>query len=102
MSNVGDGTGGMVLEYNVTTGAAPKLLISTLVVPLGLLVSGDKLFVADLGTSSVGEYDTTTGSAINPNFITGVVCLASRLVVGDLSRRKCVGFCNRLRTLRTV
>lgn len=83
VSNLGDGTGGMVLEYNVTTGGRPRLLISTLAVPLGLLVSGDKLFVADLGTSSVGEYDTTTGTAINPNFIAGVVAPSGLLLRGN-------------------
>ena len=45
--------------------------------PYGLAVSGNSLFVALLGgatpgAGAVGQYDATTGSAINANFIQGL------------------------------
>ena len=33
---------------------------------------GNTLFVANFGSGTVGEYDATTGAAINANFITGL------------------------------
>ena len=40
--------------------------------PLGLAVLGNKLFVVDFASGTVGKYDATTGEAINANFITGL------------------------------
>jgi hypothetical protein len=33
---------------------------------------GNKLFVANFGSATVGEYDADTGKAIHANFITGL------------------------------
>jgi hypothetical protein len=37
-----------------------------------LAISGNTLFVANSLSGTVGEYDATTGAAINANFITGL------------------------------
>ena len=47
-------------------------LIAGLNDPLGLAVSDNVLFVANINIGTVGEYDATTGAAINATFITGL------------------------------
>jgi len=84
VSNLGDGNGGMVLVYNAKTGAVINLnFITTLDVPGGLVLSGDKLFVSDLGLSNVGEYNADTGDAINANLITGLAAPAGLAITGN-------------------
>jgi hypothetical protein len=67
--------GGLVSEYNATTGKLIKAkFIKGLYVPVGLAVS-DKdnvLFVTSVTTGRVGKYDATTGAKINTSFITGL------------------------------
>ena len=36
-------------------------------------MKGNTLFVANFGSGTVGEYDATTGAAINASFITGLI-----------------------------
>jgi hypothetical protein len=68
-------------EYNATTGAPINAnLITGLSEPAGIALSGNNLFVVNGVTTvvtpgqanlcSVGEYDATTGAAINANLIT--------------------------------
>jgi len=68
------GGSGSVGEYNSHNGApiAPNLITSGVQNPQGLAVMGNTLFVANQYTSSVGEYDTSTGMAISTNFIPGL------------------------------
>ena len=40
--------------------------------PVGLALSGNNLLVANYLGTTVGEYDATTGIALNANFITGL------------------------------
>lgn len=47
----------------------------------GLALSGNHLFVANYGISTVGEYKATTGAAINANFVTGTEQRGLRLGV---------------------
>jgi DNA-binding beta-propeller fold protein YncE len=73
VTNLGDGTGGMILAYNAVTGAPINLnLITTLDVPVGLVLSGNELFVSDLGNSDVGKYNANTGKAIKAGLISGL------------------------------
>jgi hypothetical protein len=46
----------------------------------GLALSGNDLFVANQSGTTVGEYDATTGAAINANFLTGLNLPAGLLV----------------------
>jgi hypothetical protein len=77
---VGQHGGDIVGEYDATTGAAINANLITnaegLSFPAELALSGNDLFVANLGVSSgggttVGEYNLTTGT-FNGNFITGL------------------------------
>jgi outer membrane protein assembly factor BamB len=63
---------GTVVAYNAGTGAAinPNPLITALNGPTGLAVTGNTLFVATEGNATVGEYNATSGTAINATFIT--------------------------------
>ncbi len=67
---------GTVGEYDATTGAVINAnLITGVIHPAGLVLSGNTLFVASAVANggSVGTYDATTGAVINTNFIsTGV------------------------------
>jgi hypothetical protein len=79
VANYGDDTIG---EYDATTGATINAnFITGLQNPTGLAVLGNTLFVANQTSNSgspmfipgtVGEYNSTTGAAINVNFITGL------------------------------
>jgi len=40
--------------------------------PYGIAISGNTLFVANMGYHTIGEYNATTGAAINASFITGL------------------------------
>ena len=65
--------GGAVSEYNAETGAVINLnFITTLDVPGGLALLGNRLFVTNYGSGTVGEYDATTGAAIKAHLITGL------------------------------
>jgi len=58
---------------SIATGAAINgSFIMGLNGPVGLAVSGNKLFLADFLNGTVGEYDAKTGAAINDSFITGL------------------------------
>jgi hypothetical protein len=53
----------------------------------GLALSGNHLFVANYGISTVGEYKATTGAAINANFVTGLNSGAFALELTAQDRR---------------
>jgi hypothetical protein len=42
-----------------------------------------QIYVSEFGTNTVGEYDATTGAAINTNFITGVINPEGLLLSGN-------------------
>ena len=76
-------TAGTVTKYNASTGAAiPFTNPITGGVPRGIVVSGNRLYVAFQGSNSVTEFNTGTG-AVNTSFgisgsigLTGPSCLA--------------------------
>ncbi|HUB81528.1 MAG TPA: hypothetical protein VMB03_22165 [Bryobacteraceae bacterium] len=74
--DAGAAGGGTVGAYNTTTGAVIDAnLITGLNGPEGLAVSGNKVFVASIGTANigtVGAYDAGTGVPINPTMIGGL------------------------------
>ena len=47
-------------------------LVSGLGEPNGLVVSGPDLFVTNFGTGTIGEYDATTGAAVNRSLVSGL------------------------------
>ena len=57
----------LFLQYLIAYKSATRLVLH----PAGLALLGDKLFVANFGDNTVGEYDATTGAPINANFIPG-------------------------------
>jgi hypothetical protein len=81
-----------VSEYNATTGAAINpTLVTNLVQPKCLAVSGNTLYVGSAFSRTVGAYNATTGAAINPSFINslnppqGLAVLGTHLYVLYLS-----------------
>lgn len=69
VTNVLNGTIG---EYDAKTGATiDGALISGLSSPIGLGLSGNKLFVVNRDTGTVGEY-TTSGATVNASLISGL------------------------------
>ena len=46
--------------------------VGGLSVPNQMALFGRHLFVTDGGNSTIGEYDATTGAAINPSLIPGL------------------------------
>lgn len=67
------GTKAIVGVYNATTGEAINpSLITSLVFPVGIAVSGNRLYVSDRYAKTVGEYDAMTGATINPSLIAGL------------------------------
>ena len=62
-----------VSEYNATTGALINpTLVTGLVQPKGLVISGNSLYVGSAFSKTVGEYNATTGAPINASLITGL------------------------------
>ena len=47
-------------------------LVSGLVSPVGIAVSGGNLFVADSVTGTIGEYNATTGAIVDADLISGL------------------------------
>jgi sugar lactone lactonase YvrE len=70
------GSLGTIGTYDAGTGAAINATLITsatgLSGPVGLALSGNTLFVANINNNTIGKYDATTGAAINVPFITGV------------------------------
>ena len=67
-TNVGDATIG---EYTTSGAAVNPALVSGLLQPAGIAVSGDKLFVVDESANTIGEY-TTSGATVNFSLISGL------------------------------
>jgi hypothetical protein len=61
-------------------------LVSGLIFPLGIAISGDRLFVVnggtDPGTGTIGEY-TTSGATVNPALVSGLIFPGAIAVSGD-------------------
>ena len=62
----------MVSEYNFDGTLVNASLITGLNAPFGLALSGNSLYVVNFVNGSVGEYDATSGVAINATLITGL------------------------------
>lgn len=67
------------LDGNLINGS----LVTGLVGPRQIAVSGSLLFVANSGAGTVGLYDSVTGAAINPTLITGLGDVTSVAVSSD-------------------
>lgn len=77
---------GSLAAFNLATGAAVAGFtpITGLNDPSGgVALYGNDLFVADTYDNIVGEYDATTGLAINANFLTGVRYPVGLAVLGN-------------------
>jgi hypothetical protein len=67
----GSGTGGNAVDLvNQTVGGAGVPLVSGLDHPAGLALAGNDLYVASSYNGVVGEYNATTGVAINASLLT--------------------------------
>jgi hypothetical protein len=86
--------GGSIGEYNASTGAVINAnFITGLNQPEGITISGNDLFVVNnaddnnaagpLTNGSVGEYDVSTGTAINAALVTGLNQPAAVAVLGN-------------------
>jgi hypothetical protein len=62
---------GTVGEYSVDGSSSNSSLITGVTNPVGLALSGNDLYVADQDDGIIGEYNATTGQAINSRLITG-------------------------------
>ncbi len=75
-------------DYSVSGAGITPSLIPGLTTPYGLAVSGGNLFVASgsLGNGRIGEYDATSGAAINANLISGLSQSSTAIAVsgGDI------------------
>ena len=72
VANHGNGTVG---EYNLDGSVVNASLISGLTQPSDLSVANGDLYVSSLGSGNqgkVGEYDASTGAAINASLVTGL------------------------------
>jgi hypothetical protein len=67
VSNYG---GGVVGEYNATTGATINAGLIHMGGPVGIVAAGSQLYVASYG-GTIGEYNLD-GSAVNANLVTGL------------------------------
>jgi hypothetical protein len=70
------GGGGGVVKYDATTGTQFPFDITPQTVDAygnpGIAVSGNDLFVTNTSLGTVGEYDATTGAAIDASFVAGL------------------------------
>jgi WD40 repeat protein len=64
--------GGGVKSYSLSGTLQNSTLVSGLGFPSDVAVQGNDLFVADYSGGTVGEYNATTGAAINTHLITGL------------------------------
>ena len=83
VANIGNTIG----EYNSTNGAAisvPLVNDPGVSGPYGIAISGNTLFVANMGYHTIGEYNATTGAAINASFITGLSSPSSIALSGNI------------------
>ena len=72
VTNAGNGTVG---EFNLDGSVVNTALITGLTQPSDLAVANGDLYVSSFGTGNhgkVGEYDATTGAAVNANLVTGL------------------------------
>jgi WD40 repeat protein len=58
-------------KYDSTTGAAINPSLVSGLYSQGIVVSGGKLFVTDIG-GTIGVYNATTGAPINPSLVSGL------------------------------
>src|SRR5437763_402526 len=68
VANEGTGTIG---EYTTSGATVNAALISGLVSPQEILVSGSNIFVADFAAGTIGKY-TTSGATVNAALISGL------------------------------
>jgi len=58
-------------EYTTSGATVNSALVSGLNFPVGIAVSGGKLFVVSNGNGTIGEY-TTSGATVNPALVSGL------------------------------
>src|SRR6476661_8857570 len=63
--------GGSVGKYTTSGATVNRNLVSGLLKPDGIAVSGDKLFVVDVSAGTIGEY-TTSGAVVKRTLISGL------------------------------
>ena len=77
-----------VSEYSLSGQKIAKPLVngSDVNQPFGMAISGDTMYVANMGADTIGTYNVSTGAAINTSFISGVGMNqpADILLSGDL------------------
>jgi hypothetical protein len=76
-----NGTTGTIGEYTTDGATVNPALITGLSNPWGIAVSGDHLYVSNIGNGTIGEY-TTSGAVVNANLITGLTCPVGIAVSG--------------------
>jgi len=76
-----------ISEYTLSGHRVAKPLVSDseLSDPFGLAISGNTLYVANMGSDTISTYNASTGASIDPSFISGVGLNqpASLLLSGD-------------------
>ena len=72
-------------EYSLSGATINSQLISGLQHPRGVAAYGGNIYVGNILTGTIGQYDATTGAAVNPSFITtGPNLLAFVISGGDV------------------
>ena len=66
------GDAGGISQWDAATGQVINRSFMTAFSPIGIAVSGNRLFASNYGSDAVGVFDLATGSVIDANFITGV------------------------------
>jgi hypothetical protein len=63
-----------ISEYTLSGSpvAAPLVSGSDVNQPFGMAISGDTMYVANMGSDTIGTYNATTGAPINTSFVSGV------------------------------
>ena len=67
-----NGTNGTIGEYSLSGAVINSALVSGLHNPSGLIAYDGNLYVNNAATGTVGVYNATTGTAVNPSLITGL------------------------------
>ena len=63
---------GKIGKYTTSGATVNATLVSGLISPIDIAVSGGNLFVTDSVTGTIGEYNATTGATVDPDLITGL------------------------------
>ncbi|MGD1278493.1 MAG: PEP-CTERM sorting domain-containing protein [Tepidisphaeraceae bacterium] len=78
----GNGTGAAIGKYNLDGSTVWASLVSGLVEPYGIAVSGSDLFVTSYA-GTIAEYNATSGATVNPSLVSGLSSPAGIAVSGS-------------------